>query len=345
MTDVPISKLTAASAYTGDELTIISQLSTTVTMTATTLSAAAADNSYNDSANQFIAEGFGVGDRVRVRGFTGNTANNILSGEITALTAGKMTIGGTDGDVIVDDAAGESVTIAKWVSRRKHAGSGLIGVQTITATGAGTYTPTDGTTSVIIELVGGGAGGSGVAQPTGTNVQAGAAGGAGGYLRKRLTAAFSGASYVVGAKGTGGSAGANAGNVGSDTTFTATGGGTVYTAAGGSGGPTGTATAAPRHSGRAVGGAATNGDINMEGSHSEAGTALSTSSAVGGTGGRSMMGGGGRGGIVLSVNSSSAGANAGGYGGGGGGGAATGTGAAVAGGNGSDGVIIIWEYA
>jgi hypothetical protein len=45
-------------------------------------------------------------------------ANNIYSGEITALTAGKMTIGGTDGDVIVDDAAGESVTISQWITVR-----------------------------------------------------------------------------------------------------------------------------------------------------------------------------------------------------------------------------------
>jgi hypothetical protein len=60
-----------------------------------------------------------VDDYVFVEGFTGNAANNIFSGKITALTVGKMTIGGTDGDVIVDDAAGESVTISKWVSRRK----------------------------------------------------------------------------------------------------------------------------------------------------------------------------------------------------------------------------------
>jgi hypothetical protein len=32
-----------------------------------------------------------------------------------------MTIGGSDGDVIVDDAAGESVTITKWVTRRASA--------------------------------------------------------------------------------------------------------------------------------------------------------------------------------------------------------------------------------
>lgn len=118
MTDITITDLAAAGAMTGNEWVEIAQLSTTVTMTATTLSALASDNSYNDSAAQFIIEGFAVGDRVKVSGFTGNTANNIFVGKITALTAGKMTIGGTDGDVIVDDAAGESVTISKWVSRR-----------------------------------------------------------------------------------------------------------------------------------------------------------------------------------------------------------------------------------
>jgi hypothetical protein len=80
-------------------------------ITASTISAAAADNSFNDSGSGFIAAGFEVGDAVTVTGFTGDVANNIASGVITALTAGKMTIGGTDGDVIVDDAAGESVTI------------------------------------------------------------------------------------------------------------------------------------------------------------------------------------------------------------------------------------------
>jgi hypothetical protein len=116
-----ISGLDANGTLTGDELLEISQLSTTVTYTATTLSAAATDNSFNDSASQFVAEGFAVGDRVQVAGFTGNVANNIIGGTITALTTAKMTIGGTDGDVIVDDAAGESVTITKWTTRRASA--------------------------------------------------------------------------------------------------------------------------------------------------------------------------------------------------------------------------------
>lgn len=116
-----ISELTAAGSLAGTELVEVSALSATVTRTATTISAQASDNSFNDSGAGFVTAGFAVGDNVRVTGFTGNTANNITSARITALTASKMTIGGTDGDVIVDDAAGESVTITKWVSRRTTA--------------------------------------------------------------------------------------------------------------------------------------------------------------------------------------------------------------------------------
>lgn len=113
-----ITDFAAAGALTGLELVEVSQVSATVKITAATLSAQASDNSFNDSGSGFVAAGFAVGDRVKVTGFTGNVVNNILLGVITALTTGKMTIGGTDGDVIVDDAAGESVTIAKWTSKR-----------------------------------------------------------------------------------------------------------------------------------------------------------------------------------------------------------------------------------
>lgn len=128
MANITISTMTGADTpLAGTELMEMSQLSSTVKITATTISAAAADNSYNDSALGFGAAGFLVGDRVKVTGFTGNVVNNILTGVITALTNGKMTIGGTDGDVIVDDAAGESVTIQKWTTKRatvKDVGAG-----------------------------------------------------------------------------------------------------------------------------------------------------------------------------------------------------------------------------
>jgi len=92
-----------------------------VLRSATTLSALNSDNSFNDSANGFLTAGFAVGDQVRVQGFTGNAANNIFSATVTVLTAGKMTVGGADGNVIVDDAAGETVTITKWETRRASA--------------------------------------------------------------------------------------------------------------------------------------------------------------------------------------------------------------------------------
>ena len=113
-----ITDMAASSPATGTELVEVSQLSATVHISAATISAAAADNSYNDSANGFVAAGFAVGDRVNVAGFTGSAANNIFAAIVTALTAGKMTIGGTDGDVIVDDAAGETVVITKWTTAR-----------------------------------------------------------------------------------------------------------------------------------------------------------------------------------------------------------------------------------
>lgn len=79
---------------------------------ASTISALASDNSFNDSANGFVAAGFAVGMGITVSGFTGAgvTVNN-ASFVITTVAAGKITCAGTDGDAIVDDAAGEAVTI------------------------------------------------------------------------------------------------------------------------------------------------------------------------------------------------------------------------------------------
>lgn len=81
------------------------------TMTASTLSAAAADNSINDSADGFITAGFKVGQRVNITGFTGDVANNITNGVISSVAAGKIVIAAPEGNAIVDDAAGEAVTI------------------------------------------------------------------------------------------------------------------------------------------------------------------------------------------------------------------------------------------
>lgn len=116
-----ISQLTSAATLAGTELVEVSKLSATVTKTATTISADSTDNSYNDSANGFVTAGFTTGKTIKVSGFTGNVANNITSGVVTSVAAGKIIVGGTDGDVIVTDAAGESVTITQWDSMRSTA--------------------------------------------------------------------------------------------------------------------------------------------------------------------------------------------------------------------------------
>lgn len=90
----------------------------TGTKTATTISAAADDNSLNDSADGFITAGFRAGDVVSIAGFT-KTANNTTRATIATLTQSKMTFTGAYGDGIVDEAATPSVTINSLIYRVK----------------------------------------------------------------------------------------------------------------------------------------------------------------------------------------------------------------------------------
>lgn len=113
-----IHQYATAGSVDGSEYLVVAKKSAAVTKTATTISAQASDNSYNDSGNGFLTAGFVVGMAVIVSGFTGNVDNNIVSGVITIAAAGKLTIGGADGDVIADDAAGGSVTITAWETRK-----------------------------------------------------------------------------------------------------------------------------------------------------------------------------------------------------------------------------------
>lgn len=115
-TNIRVSQLPDIATPGNDNLLLVSILSATVTLTASTISAQASDQSFNDSALGFTA--FAADDQVQVSGFTGSGANNLYSANVTGATLGKLTIGGPDGAVIVDDAAGESVTITKWESVR-----------------------------------------------------------------------------------------------------------------------------------------------------------------------------------------------------------------------------------
>lgn len=74
---------------------------------ATTISAAAADNSINDSANGLPI--YVAGERVTISGFTGTVGNN-QTGTVVTSTVSKLVL--TTDTPLVDDAAGESVTLA-----------------------------------------------------------------------------------------------------------------------------------------------------------------------------------------------------------------------------------------
>ena len=84
------------------------------TYSATTISAAASDDSFNDSASGFDTSDYAVGDLIQVSGFTGGGSNNNKtysnSHRITAITTSKITCSASTLD---DDAAGEVVTISK----------------------------------------------------------------------------------------------------------------------------------------------------------------------------------------------------------------------------------------
>lgn len=205
----------------------------------------------------------------------------------------------------------------------------LIGYQIFTSTG--TYTPTAGMATCIVECIGGGGGGGGAAS-TGAGAAGAGAGGAGSsFARSRLTSAQVGASQAVtiGAAGAGGAAGNNAGATGGDTSL-----GALVSAKGGTGGAgmaSGTAVAV---SAPGSGAAGSVGDIARRGEVGSFGVRFSGTVIMNGLGGACQPYG------VCSTTASGTAAQ--GYGGGGAGAQAIiGN---VAGGSGSAGLVVVWEY-
>jgi len=80
--------------------------STVKTNTDITYSMANADNSINDSANQFVVDGFVANQWVEIRGFTDSANNGFF--KLTSVAAGKMVLAG---GTVATEAAGDSVTI------------------------------------------------------------------------------------------------------------------------------------------------------------------------------------------------------------------------------------------
>lgn len=144
-----------ASALSSNAVLLASDTSSAVTLTATTISAQASDQSFNDSAN-----GFGIftnGTAVNVTGFS-LAGNEIYHAAGTVVDAGKIIIAGADGAAIVDEAAGNSVTISKWVSERLTVNAALSArgpfpdTLTISAAADGTWSIPSNCTKFMLQV-------------------------------------------------------------------------------------------------------------------------------------------------------------------------------------------------
>jgi hypothetical protein len=209
----------------------------------------------------------------------------------------------------------------------------LLGVQTFTTNG--TYTPTPGTTSIVLEIVGGGGSGGGCALTGAGAYTVGGGGGSGAYTKTRLTSGFSGQTVTIGLGGVGITTGSNPGSSTSFGALASAAGGVggesqgpsnvVFTAKGGNGG-------AASVSGNILNSSGTSGAIGVSGS--------STTGSQGGPGAPGPFGGGGNG-SVTGTGTGGVGSGPGAGGGGSGNGVSQ---AARPGGNGANGIVIIWEY-
>ncbi|WP_407198964.1 hypothetical protein [Citrobacter portucalensis] len=169
---------------------------------------------------------------------TGSYSANTFSGWNYSLNSSNTTQAGRD---LV--AKNDATEMAKYLGLDVISGR-LLNIVKMTA--SGTYTPTAGTKSIIVEAIGGG-GASGNLTATGPNQNAvSAAGSNGAYAKASYTSGFSSVSVTVGAGGiVNGGGGGNGGN-GGTTTF-----GSLLTCPGGSGSPVGIANAPPFNAGAA----------------------------------------------------------------------------------------------
>lgn len=167
---------------------------------------------------------------------------------VTEYQAGKSYVQGSDGLLYKARTTHTNVnpvTDTSYVNWTPFPG-GLLNVRTITSTG--TYTPTQGTTSVIVEVIGAGGGSGSTVATGGSTVAVSGGGGGGGYAISRLTTGFSGVVVTIGAGGTGGTIGADNAGAGGTSSF-----GALLQADGGIGGQ-GNRPAAPTSSSTIVGG-------------------------------------------------------------------------------------------
>jgi hypothetical protein len=263
----------------------------------------------------------------------GLTASPIWNMSHVALSGGEIVL---NGDVWLQWNSSLNSGSGAWLMIASSGGNSragrLLNVQVISANG--TYTPTLGMASAIVEAIGGGGGGGGIPSTTAGNQAASGGGASGSYAKGWFPAATIGASVActIGVAGTAGAAGNNAGGNGGTTSF-----GAILSAPGGTGGQSVASTAQGTIAyinGGSPGSVATGGTIvNSQGQPGGFGL-LSSGFIRAGDGAPSVFGGGGRAAAATSPGA------------GGSGNAAGSSGASSAAGfAGAAGLIIVYEYA
>lgn len=212
----------------------------------------------------------------------------------------------------------------------------LLGVKVFTSSGI--YTPTPGTASVIVELLGGGGAGGGIPSAAGSGA-AGGGGGGGGYGRKRITSGFSGVTVTIGSGGTG--VLNNVGGNGATSSF-----GALMTALGGTGGGVGSTTtsSAIPVGAQGSGGLTTLADVSRKGGSGGTGL-ISSTFAQGGVGGDTMFAPQTQSNVNIVTGVSAGNPAAANSGAGGTSAVGLNSGVTASGGNGGSGLCIVWEYA
>lgn len=251
-------------------------------------------------------------------------------------TGAITTLGtGTSGQVLTSNGS------SAFPSFQALPGGRLIGVQVFAS--SGTYTPTSGTSSIVVEVQAPGGGSGSTAATAASQAAAAGGGGAGAYAKVRVTSGFSGASITIGSAGAAGGSGGS-GGTGGTTSF-----GALVSCPGGIGGP-GSASSAgvglttgsiAATAACTISGATTIISVPGQGG-SYAFILNAGTQTISGAGANSMLGTGGA--SVAISNTASAGTPGQGYGSGASGAAASQSQATQAGAAGRPGVVIVWEF-
>ena len=281
------------------------------------------------------------------------TLNTVGSSQIDAnsVTASELNISGngTSGQAITSDGDGSfSYTNLTFGGR-------LINIQSFTS--SGTYTPNASALQALVYVQGAGGGGGGAdSDSSTTQCGVGSGGNGGGFIQSAFidVSAGSYSSTITIGSGGGGGAGANSGTNGGDSVYND---GTIsLTAKGGAGGTTISDKTAPDVAQSAASQTNTVSNhtpiVNIGSNPGENGTIMETTGGSnkgsGGKGGNSFFGYGGRGGKATSLTDQTTypGDDGVGFGSGGGGASTRGaiSGSSFPAGDGTGGIIIIYEY-